>query len=332
MIRPAPERDAAIVLQNVQKRFGTTYAVRDLDLVVPRGSLCGFLGPNGAGKSTTIRMIMSIIYPDSGAVRVLDGSALAKKDQIGYLPEERGLYRTMRVVEFLAYIGTLKGLDGATAKRRALEWLERIDLPGQAKKKCQELSKGMQQKVQFIASVLHDPELLILDEPFSGLDPMNAMLMSRVITDLHDAGKTIIFSTHQMRTAEALCDRVVLINRGEKLLDAPLAEVRTAFDEHTIIIEPQHEDSALMQRLRGLPGVSDVRRDEENDAHLLVRLNDEQNLQAGMVAVMAFAPMHSVAIKRTSLDFVFLKLVGDSGGAAPIAPAARVSTTGAPRS
>ena len=155
--RAAGTSDAAITIANVSKSFGTTRAVRSLDLVVPSGSLCGFLGPNGAGKSTTIRMIMSIIYPDMGTVSVLGGSALRAKDRIGYLPEERGIYRKMRVGEFLHYIGRLKGLGGADLTRRVNDWLERIGLPHVARKRCHELSKGMQQKVQFLASLIHDP-------------------------------------------------------------------------------------------------------------------------------------------------------------------------------
>ncbi|MCH8165556.1 MAG: ATP-binding cassette domain-containing protein, partial [Planctomycetes bacterium] len=161
--------DSSITLRGVNKSFGSTHAVRKLDLDVPRGSLCGFLGPNGAGKTTTIRMIMSIIYPDSGSIEVLGGNALKSKDRIGYLPEERGLYRKMRVGEFLQYLTKLKGVRRRDLSTYIQQWLERIDLPDVYRKKCEELSKGMQQKVQFLAAILHEPELLILDEPFSGL-------------------------------------------------------------------------------------------------------------------------------------------------------------------
>ena len=254
MIRPASETDAAITLRNVEKRFGNTRAVAGLDLVVPRGSLCGFLGPNGAGKSTTIRMIMSIIYPDSGSVRVLDDTALANKDRIGYLPEERGLYRTMKVGEFLIYLGKLKGLSGAAAHRNAGEWLERIDLRGIAKKKCQELSKGMQQKVQFIASVIHEPDLLILDEPFSGLDPVNVETLLEVIAELKKKGKTIIFSTHLMETAERLCDDIILINKSRKVLGGKLREVKESFGKNLIALrcsggEKILEDKSLIEKV-----------------------------------------------------------------------------------
>lgn len=315
MIRPAPEEDGAIVLRGVEKSFGSTKAVASLDLVVPRGSLCGFLGPNGAGKSTTIRMIMSIIYPDRGEVRVLGGSALANKDRIGYLPEERGLYRTMKVIEFLCYMGRLKGLDSRTSAKRANDWLERIDLKGTAAKKCQELSKGMQQKVQFVSAVLHDPELLILDEPFSGLDPVNSALLTDVISELHSGGRTIIFSTHQMHTAEAMCDRVTLINHGTKLLDATLDEVREAFDPRTVAVEPATQDPSLRASLEAIPGVREV--DFVDNERYELHVERDADPQPVMRAAFDRAPMRSVMLQRTSLDEVFRELVVASGGAAP---------------
>ncbi|MDZ4831435.1 MAG: ATP-binding cassette domain-containing protein [Phycisphaerae bacterium] len=320
MIRPASASGAAIVLTKVDKHFGNTHAVRSLDLVVPHGSICGFLGPNGAGKSTSIRMIMSIFYPDSGEVRVLGGSALENKDKIGYLPEERGLYRTMRVAEFLAYLGRLKGLTASAASKRALAWLDRIALPGVAKKRCQELSKGMQQKVQFIAAVLHEPDLLILDEPFSGLDPVNARLMMRLIDELHQEGRTIIFSTHQMHTAEKLCDRVVLINRGQKLLDATLDEVRTAFDPRTLAVEPLRTEVAGGQfdrHVTSLPGVMGVERDDERENTWLVHVDRNSDPQPVIAAIAASVPLRAIALKQVSLEKVFVDIVEASGETAP---------------
>ncbi|NBQ14495.1 MAG: ATP-binding cassette domain-containing protein, partial [Proteobacteria bacterium] len=246
---------AAVRLSSVRKRFGKTEAVRGMDLVVPEGSLTGFIGPNGAGKSTTIRMIMSIIHPDEGSVEVLGSDAIAAKDRIGYLPEERGLYRRMRVTEFLKYMATLKGVPSAGLGARVHAWLERVQLAEAARKRCQELSKGQQQKIQFIASVIHDPDLIILDEPFSGLDPVNARLLNRLIRDLHAQGRTIIFSTHVMHQAEQLCDRIILINRGEKILDASMPEIHRRFDPRTVLVEPSSHDPAEAARLAGLPGV-----------------------------------------------------------------------------
>jgi ABC-2 type transport system ATP-binding protein len=301
--------ELAIEMKGVWKRFGSKAAVQGVDLAVPRGSLCGFIGPNGAGKSTSIRMIMSIIYPDEGSVTVLGASALDAKDRIGYLPEERGVYRKMRVLEFLRFMAHLKGLPRTGLDQRCRGWLDRIGLPEVARMKCEELSKGMQQKVQFVASVLHDPELIILDEPFSGLDPVNARLLNQLIHDLNRSGRTILFSTHVMHQAEQLCDRIVLINRGEKLLDATMPEIRARFDPRTVSAEPLHADESLAARARAIGGVEHAqwiatRRTLEAQ---VARGADGQAVMAGM---MALAPMRSVELRRTTLDDVFVELVG----------------------
>jgi ABC-2 type transport system ATP-binding protein len=319
-IRPAAHDGAAISLRGVSKCYGTHRAVDRLDLAVPTGSLCGFLGPNGAGKSTTIRMVMSITHPDEGEARVLGGTALASKDRIGYLPEERGLYKTMRVLEWLAYFGRLKGLSGADATRRAKAWLERIELPGVEMKRCQDLSKGMQQKVQFVSSVLHEPELLILDEPFSGLDPVNARLLERLIREFHGEGRTVIFSTHQMHVAESICDRVVLIHRGRKLLDATLGEVRAAFDPRTVAAEPEGGvTAATIARLGALPGVrraSAARDGVSVDLELADGAAPRGLMQAALEAV----PLVGVRLRQVRLDDVFIDLVaGDQVDEAEIA-------------
>lgn len=303
--------DAAIAISNVSKSFGATHAVKSLDLIVPSGSLCGFLGPNGAGKSTTIRMIMSIIYPDIGEVRVLGGSALQAKDRIGYLPEERGIYRKMRVGEFLHYIGRLKGLSGADLTRRVHDWLERIGLPHVIRKRCHELSKGMQQKVQFLASLIHDPELLILDEPFSGLDPVNAALMVEIIGDLHKQGRTIIFSTHVLHQAEQLCERIFLINHGVKLLDATLDEIRAKFDPRTILARPMHNGVDLSQ----FDGVRDCV-PAAGERGVEIHLYDEADPVRVMQQLVTACPMRSIELRQLSLDEVFVQLVMKDQGAA----------------
>ncbi len=238
----------AIRMTGLRKTFGTKVAVERLDLTIPRGTLTGFIGPNGAGKTTTIRMVMAIIFPDAGQLEVLGrASAFESKDQIGYLPEERGLYRKMRVGGFLQYMARLKGVAPAEARRRTRQWLDRVELADCYKKKCEELSKGMQQKVQFIAAVIHDPELIILDEPFSGLDPVNARLMRELIDDMHRQGKTIIFSTHVMSHAERICDHVVMIHQGRKMLDASLPEIRARYDPRTIVFEPAEAGSPTVR-------------------------------------------------------------------------------------
>jgi ABC-2 type transport system ATP-binding protein len=221
-------KDAVVEVQSVTKRYGDYVAVRDLSLVIPRGAVYGLLGPNGAGKTTTIRMIMSIIYPDEGKVALFGGRGDGKdlSHRIGYLPEERGLYKKMKVIDLLIFLAEIKGVSRAKARAGATEWLARLGLGDWALKKADDLSKGMQQKVQFIATVLHEPELLVLDEPFSGLDPVNTQTMKDTVVELSRKGTTILFSTHIMEQAEKLCDAVCIIARGSKVVDGPLAEIK----------------------------------------------------------------------------------------------------------
>jgi ABC-2 type transport system ATP-binding protein len=301
----------AITMQGVRKRFGQVEAVRGIDLAVPAGSLTGFIGPNGAGKSTSIRMIMSIIHPDEGSVQVLGSDAIAAKDRIGYLPEERGLYRRMKVGDFLTYMATLKGVPSRGMQRRIAGWLERVQLPDVAKKRCQELSKGQQQKIQFIASVIHEPELLILDEPFSGLDPVNARLLNRMIRDIHATGRTIIFSTHVMHQAEQLCDRIVLINKGQKILDATMPQIHARFDPRTVEVQPADADPRCVDALRAIPGVDTAQWVPERRAAEL-HVAREADAQAVVRAATAVLPVRSVELRRTTLDDVFVELVGEA--------------------
>ncbi|MBM4104876.1 MAG: ATP-binding cassette domain-containing protein [Phycisphaerae bacterium] len=306
---PVTTTTPTIRLRRVTKRFGGVAAVEALDLEVPRGELCGVLGPNGAGKSTTIRMIMSIIHPDSGELEVLGASALEAKDRIGYLPEERGLYRKMRVGDFLFYIARLKGLRRREARRRPEAWLDRLELPGVLRRRCEELSKGMQQKVQFAAAVLHEPELLILDEPFSGLDPVNVRTLSRAFREIHAAGTTILYSTHLMSQAEALCDRVVIVDRGRKILDESMTSIRARFDPRTLVATPF--DAADLARAAGelgaIPGVeSTSTQGGEVSMHLAPDASPERTLAAAAAAI----PLRAVRLRQVSLDDVFVDLVG----------------------
>ncbi len=298
-----------IRVEGVEKRFGRVHAVRDLSLSIPMGSLCGFLGPNGAGKSTTIRMIMSIIRPDAGSLRVLDGDALDRKDRIGYLPEERGVYRKMKVGEYLTYIGRLKGVDANALRRRIDEWLERVELPGVQRRKCEELSKGMQQKVQFLAAIIHDPELIILDEPFSGLDPVNAQLLNDLIRGLHAEGRTILFSTHVLHQAERMCDRIVLIDRGTKVLDENLDSIRARFDPRTITAEPDGDPQAWARSIEGIRGVEAVDLSLDDD-RVHARLAEDADPAQVMSECLAMGPVRSIERARTTLDEVFFSLVG----------------------
>ncbi|MGC9450933.1 MAG: ABC transporter ATP-binding protein [Oceanipulchritudo sp.] len=224
-----------IELEQVTKRFRDHLAVDHFDLSVPEGSLFGFIGPNGSGKTTTIRMILRIIEPDSGSVRVFgQPHHVAANDAIGYLPEERGLYRKMTVLRQLSYFGRLKGLSGRTARQAALEWLEKLDLADWKDKKVETLSKGMSQKIQFITTVMARPRLLILDEPFSGLDPVNLEVLREALLELRKSGTTVLFSTHDMHTAEELCDHICMIYKGQKVLDGSLDSIQATYGQDTL--------------------------------------------------------------------------------------------------
>ena len=221
--------DFAIRLSGVTKTFGKHTAVDGLDLEIPRGSIYGLLGPNGSGKSTSIRMIMGILHPDSGRVELFgEDPDRTRREKVGYLPEERGVYRKMKVLDLITFMGEIRGVAPSDGKQRARKWLDRLGLPEWADKKVEDLSKGMQQKIQFICTVIHDPELLILDEPFSGLDPINQDVLEEIVRDFHAEGRTILFSTHLMDQAERLCERVCLISRSRKVLDGGLRELKQA--------------------------------------------------------------------------------------------------------
>jgi ABC-2 type transport system ATP-binding protein len=231
-------RGDAVRILDVSKRFGGHCAVDRLSMSVPRGEIYGFIGPNGSGKTTTLRMILNLIFPDEGGIEVLGSSGTsAARDRVSYLPEERGLYKTMTVRGVLRYYGLLKGAQRAPLELAIGRWLQRLGLDAWADKKVEALSKGMSQKVQLIAALVSEPELLVLDEPFSGLDPVNAHEMKKVILDFKAAGGTVIFSTHDMAAAESLCDRVGMIYLGRKVLDGSLAEIRQAHPQKASLNE-----------------------------------------------------------------------------------------------
>jgi ABC-2 type transport system ATP-binding protein len=303
----------AIVVRGVTKTFGPKVAVDNFDLVVPEGGLYGFIGPNGAGKTTTIRMIMSILFPDSGELSVLGHkSALEAKDRIGYLPEERGVYKKMKVGAFLTYVARLKGQQGAGVRRKVTEWLERVGLADVENKRCEELSKGMQQKIQFITTVIHEPDLLILDEPFSGLDPVNMRLLRDLVLEEHKRGATIIFSTHVMVQAEQICDHIVMINNGKKVLDETLDGIRRQFDPRTILFEPLMNDVDL-SRLDGIPGVTRV---EPSNGAFEISLTDGSDPSVAMREIVNALPTARVELHRPTLEDVFIQIVFDADSAA----------------
>jgi ABC-2 type transport system ATP-binding protein len=317
--------EAALQLRRVTKTFGATRAVDALDLTIPAGTTCGVIGPSGAGKTTAIRMIMSILLPDSGELSVLGhASALQAKDLIGYLPEERGVYRKMRVGDFLSYIGQLKGVTADDAVRRGAALLARLGLADTWKKRCEDLSKGMLQRVQFIAAVINEPALLILDEPFSGLDPVSVRMLKDVIAGERQRGTTILFSTHVMAHAEELCDHVVMIYKGRKVLDEPMAGLRRQFDPRIIRFEPL-DASADVLRLGTLPGIASVTQVADGcDVHLRDGI-DPTGVMRDIAAAMAPA---RIELARVRLEDVFIRLVTEGADAAASEGALRANLAG----
>ncbi|MEO8199344.1 MAG: ATP-binding cassette domain-containing protein [Gemmatimonadota bacterium] len=230
--------DPVLKLEQITKRFAGHTAVRNLSLEVPQGGIFGLLGPNGAGKTTTIRMIMNILNPDEGRIMLFGKVSTGREhsERIGFLPEERGLYKKMKVLDHLVFLGEAKGVSRKTAAIKAHQWLDRLGLKDWTLRKVEDLSKGMQQKVQFISTLLHDPDLVILDEPFSGLDPVNSQVMKDVVVEIARSGRTVVFSTHIMEQAEKMCDRIAIIARGEKVLDGSLSEIKGGYGKRNVAL------------------------------------------------------------------------------------------------
>jgi ABC-2 type transport system ATP-binding protein len=311
----------AIEIRNVSKRYAGHVAVSDLSLLVPRGAVYGLLGPNGAGKTTTIRMLLDIIEPDTGTISVLGGSTRDRRvlDRVGYLPEERGLYRKMQVRRILKFLAELKGVRGSDADRRIIEWMERLALRTPEKdwglSKVDELSRGMQQKVQFIGALLHDPDLVILDEPFSGLDPVNAQAMKDTVVDLKKRNKTVIFSTHLMDNAERLCDSVCIIARGEKVLDGKVSDVKASHGERSVALALDGDMTPSVSAI--LADRSLVMRIDDSNRYYELELApgaDSRTLLRRLVE--AGAPIRRFERVQPSLHQIFLDRVG-AGARAP---------------
>jgi ABC-2 type transport system ATP-binding protein len=310
--------ELALDIRGVSKRYAAHVAVADLSLAVPRGAVYGLLGPNGAGKTTTIRMILNIIAPDTGAITVLgkpntDQSIL---DRLGYLPEERGLYKKMTVRDVLLFLAELKGVDRRTANGRIDEWLERLSLKTPekdwGKQKVEELSRGMQQKTQFIGTLLHDPELVILDEPFSGLDPINAQALKDTVVELKRRGKTVIFSTHLMDNAERLCDSVCIIARGEKVLDGSVAAVKAENAGRTVALAIDGGASTAVMAV--LADRTLVERVDDNNRYFEVELMAGADPQVLLRRVIdAGARISRFERVQPSLHQIFLQRVGATG-------------------
>ncbi len=293
---------SAVEIQGVTKTFGSTVAVNELSLVVPRGSVYGFIGPNGSGKSTTIRMIMRIYHPDKGQISVLDEDATAgdaANDRIGYLPEERGLYRKMYIGELLEFCANLKG--ARNVKPEISRWLDRLGLGGYVKKRFETLSKGMGQKVQFIASILHRPELVILDEPFSGLDPVNMEVLRDAILEVKQQGATILFSTHDMDVAEKMCDFIFMIHKGRKVLDGTLDSIQNDYGSDTLRIRTAGNGIAYDQ-LPGVERVNDFGRFQE------LRMTRGTDSQAILREIMGKSKVEHFEVARPSLRDIFVRI------------------------
>jgi ABC-2 type transport system ATP-binding protein len=310
--------DLAIHLQGVRKQYEGHVAVRDLSLAVPRGTVHGLLGPNGAGKTSTIRMLMHIIAPDAGTIHVLGRPAgdPGLTDRVGYLPEERGLYRKMRVRDVLAFLARLKGVGRREAATRIDAWLERFQLRGEGvdwgTARVDELSRGMQQKVQFIGALLHDPELVILDEPFSGLDPVNAQALKDTVLDLRARGRTVVFSTHVMENAERMCDAVCIIARGEKVLDGSVAAVREAHASRLVALTFEATPAGAV--LEALQDPAAVRRAPRPSRHVEVELLEPGEAGAYLQRLLAAgARLEKFELVRPSLHRIFLERVGMPG-------------------
>jgi ABC-2 type transport system ATP-binding protein len=290
-------------LNGISKAYGDKIAVKDLSLRIEPGVMFGLLGPNGAGKTSTIRMMIGITLPDSGTVTLFDRPF--NRDslrRVGYLPEERGLYRKMKVLDQLVFLGQMHGLDGASAAQRAREWCERLQIGDALKNVTQELSKGMQQKIQFIASLLHNPDLIIMDEPFAGLDPVNAILLQDALLELKQAGRAILFSTHRMEQAEKLCDTICLVNSGQVVLSGSMRELKARYKRNRIEIEFEGDGSFVHD-----PSVAEAR---TYSGHAQILLKDGADSQALLQAAAERARVYRFELMEPSLEEIFIETVG----------------------
>jgi len=297
-----------VELAGVTKAYETKIAVNNLSLSIDAGQMFGLLGPNGAGKTSSIRMMMGITIPDSGSISLF-GKPFERKslERVGYLPEERGLYKKMKVLQQLVFFGQLHGLSAEEARKRGIEWTKRMEIDEVLDKKTEELSKGMQQKIQFIASVLHDPGLIVMDEPFSGLDPVNAVLMERTLLELKDQGKAILFSTHRMDQVEKLCDSICLIDQGRAVLAGRMREIKASYERNRVIVEFEGSaaflESAEIAEARNFSGHAEIRLKEHGDAQKLLR------------EASAMATIYRFELVEPSLEEIFIKTVGGKADA-----------------
>jgi ABC-2 type transport system ATP-binding protein len=295
----------ALEIENISKKFDSFYAVKNLSFQIPEGTVYGLLGPNGAGKTTTIRMVMNIIIPDEGTIKVLDQKMDEEmKERIGYLPEDRGLYPKMKVGELLLFLAGIKGIKGEKAKQEIDFWLERFDLADWREKKVEELSRGMQQKLQFIVTVVHQPELIILDEPFAGLDPVNTKLLKDIMLDMKEKGGTIIFSTHRMEQIEMICDNICLINKAEKVLEGNLSQIKKQYGKNTVLLEYEGEGGFI----KNFPEIEKI---DDYGKFMEIKLKEKADPQHLLSELVGKIKINKYEIKEPTLNAIFIEKVGE---------------------
>jgi ABC-2 type transport system ATP-binding protein len=292
-----------VELDRITKAYENKLAVKELSLSIDAGQMFGLLGPNGAGKTSSIRMMMGITMPDSGQVRLF-GKPFERKslERVGYLPEERGLYKKMKVLDQLVFFGQLHGVGAAEARKRATSWSEQLQIADSLDKKTEELSKGMQQKIQFIGTILHDPGLIIMDEPFSGLDPVNALLLEKTLLRLKNEGRAILFSTHRMDQVEKLCDSICLVNKGEAVLAGKVREIKSRYERNHVIVEfegsPLFLESEEIEEAKNFSGHAEIRLKAHADAQKLLR------------EAATMATIYRYDLVEPSLEEIFIRTVG----------------------
>src|SRR5271155_2878514 len=289
-----------VELAGVTKAYESKVAVNNLSLSIDAGQMFGLLGPNGAGKTSSIRMIMGITIPDSGSIRLFNQPFERKSlDRVGYLPEERGLYKKMKVLEQLVFFGELHGLDAVEARKRAIDWAKRMEIADSLPRKTEELSKGMQQKIQFISTLLHDPGLIIMDEPFSGLDPVNAVLLERTLLELKDEGKAIVFSTHRMDQVEKLCDSICLIDKGTAVLAGKVRDIKSSYPRDRIVVEFEGSSAFLKSE--------EIAEANSFSGHVEIRLKEHGNAQKLLHEAAAVANIFRYELVEPSLEEIFIQ-------------------------
>lgn len=295
----------ALEIENISKRFGDFYAVKNLSFNIPKASIYGLLGPNGAGKTTTIRMVMNIIIPDEGAIKILDGKMdEGMKQRVGYLPEDRGLYPKMKVGEILLFLADLKGLKRQEARKKIDFWLERFDLADWKQKKVEELSRGMQQKLQFIATVIHQPEIIILDEPFGGLDPINTKLLKDIMLEMRGKGGTIIFSTHRMEQIEMICDSICLINKAERVLEGNLNQIKKQHGKNTVVLDYEGDAGFI----KNFPETDKI---DDYGKFMEIKIKEQTDPQDLLNKLVGRIKINKFEVREPSLNAIFIDIVGE---------------------